>query len=163
MLVVKVLALFINGFSLDSWKTPQIFSLINPSNLCYYGGIVISANLCLLAIVVDKNKSNSTGSTYFLCMFVVIGFIMSDMVGDGLQILLFEIIFICSCFIIFWGSIATFFIGLGCGGAYYILFQPVRWLVNSIVSSITIPYIALPTPSIALPYRSISGLTTRML
>ena len=77
LLILKILTIF--NFSLDAWSIPELFTLVTPVNVSYYGGIGILANVSVF-LTIDINDPD-----YMIVMVIgmFIGSFSSDLSSVG--------------------------------------------------------------------------------
>ena len=79
--IIKLLSLFISNFDPDSWSLPELFTLITPLNILYYGGVGLCANACVVAFVFTTTIGRN--ACIVAAILAAIGFVYLEMVGVG--------------------------------------------------------------------------------
>lgn len=86
----------------------------------------------------------------FFFLLAMVGLLMSDIICNGVQILIFELASIISICVMFYVSIGTFFVGLGSLTAYYCVVWPIKQVFNYIILRVNLLPFAVTIVTIAL-------------
>jgi len=130
MFILKVLAVSIANFNADAWTTPELFQLVNPRAIAYYGITGILANFGLICGLDNYSRPNQI-PVYWGFILCIIFWFFNDTVNLGFQILIFEACAALTCFLMFWVSLGTFVAGIASLAFRFILYiitLLMRWL-----------------------------------